>query len=121
MPKVKLNNSTKIVLSEQTLENPLKIKTLFALRMWGGGVVWSVSVVVGPSSIVHIMLKLLCLGGCCVVSECSCRSIFHSSYSVEAVVFRGCCVVSECSCISIIFHSSYSVEAVVFMGVLCGQ
>ena len=81
---------------------------------------WSVSVVVFPSFIVHILLKLLCLGGCCVVSECSSISIFHSSYSVEAVVFRGCCVVIECSCSSI-FHSSYSVEAVVFMGVLCGQ
>ena len=50
---------------------------------------WSMSVVVFPSFIVHIMLKLLCLGGCCVVSECSCMSIFHSSYSVEAVVCWG--------------------------------
>ena len=50
---------------------------------------WSLSVVVFPSFIVHILLKLLCLGGCCVVSECSCRSIFHCSYSVVAVVFRG--------------------------------
>ena len=41
-----------------------------------GGVVWSVSVVVFPSSfIVHILLKLLCLWGCCVVNECSYKFI----------------------------------------------
>ena len=39
------------------------VNIMLKLLCLGGGVVCSVSVVVFPSFIVHIMLKLLCLGG----------------------------------------------------------